>query len=150
MPAKNRRRGSGFGGSLLNVPQALPEDDETPEPEPTPKPASVPSLVPAAVSPVSEPEPEPAPQERLDARVGSIKTGEDDLGVRARDVIRAEVREEPARKPPGTIRLNDPAGQALWQAYLEAKTADPFLSYRQFASTVVLDGLAADKKRRGR
>lgn len=56
----------------------------------------------------------------------------------------------PRAHPPSTIRLAAQAGQQLWQAYLEAKHANPFLSYRQFASGVVLDGLAAHRRRQQR
>lgn len=48
---------------------------------------------------------------------------------------------ESRRNPPATLRLNDIAGSALWDAFLIAKAGDPFLSYRQFASHVVLNGL---------
>lgn len=47
--------------------------------------------------------------------------------------------------PPATLRLNEQAGAALWDAYLAAKQADPFLSYRQFASAVVLQGLHRER-----
>jgi len=53
-------------------------------------------------------------------------------------------------RPPSTIRLDDRAGRELWDAYVKAKTQDPFLSYRQFASGVVLDGLATHRRREKR
>jgi hypothetical protein len=54
------------------------------------------------------------------------------------------------KKPPSTIRLDDRAGHPLFDAFLEAKRQDPFLSYRQFASGIVLDGLAAHRRRQKR
>jgi hypothetical protein len=39
--------------------------------------------------------------------------------------------------------LSERASEALWAAFVEAKNADPFLSYRQYASRIVQDGLAA-------
>jgi hypothetical protein len=62
-------------------------------------------------------------------------------------VARPALKEAAAKKPPGTLRLNDVAGGQLWDAFLEAKDADPFLSYRKFASDVILDGLAARQRR---
>jgi hypothetical protein len=54
------------------------------------------------------------------------------------------------RKAPSTIRLDDRAGNPLYDAFLGAKQQDPFLSYRQFASGIVLDGLAAHRRRQKR
>jgi len=56
----------------------------------------------------------------------------------------------PRERPPGTIRLDDRAGQALWEAYVHVKTQDPFLSYRQFSSQIILDGLTAHRRRQQR
>lgn len=44
--------------------------------------------------------------------------------------------------PPATLRLNDEASTTLWRAYLTEKARDPFMSLRQYASKVVLAGLA--------
>lgn len=58
---------------------------------------------------------------------------------------------ERARKgPPSTLRVNDTAGAALWEAFLVAKSQDPFLSFRQFTSHVVMDGLDRAAKRAAR
>jgi hypothetical protein len=128
MPGKSR----GFGGNLLGgTVRPIPDDDEpTPAPTTTPEPAPAPpaqaeATQQAAPAPrpraVPDPEPEPTPvSESSRARKG----------------------------PPATIRLNGTAGEALWQAYLEAKARDHFLSYRQFASDVVMDGLIRQKRRR--
>ncbi len=63
---------------------------------------------------------------------------------------RPAARPKAEKQAPGTIRLNEQAGRSLWESYLEAKTDDPFLSYRQFASAVVLDGLASRQRRHKR
>lgn len=151
MPA-NRRRG-GFGGSLLRVPQALPDDDEpTPEPQRT-EPDGEDRAEPVVEEPAAEPAAEPELQSEETGSVVAIeekRPGPRPARAAAPEPSPPVEEQRGSRKPPATIRLNDRAGEALWQAYLEAKTADPFLSYRQFASLVVLDGLAADKKRRSR
>ena len=118
MPAKSRPGRPTFGGKLLAVPTPLPDDpdDEAPPPQ---------DSAPAAEEPLpAQPtEPTPAPNHASAASPSP----------------RRPTRE----RPPGTIRLDDRAGQALWDAYVEAKTQDPFLSYRQFASQIILDGLTA-------
>lgn len=135
MAAKSRRRGGGFGGSLLTVPQALPDDDE-------------PTTAPEAGEPPGQVERErvPEPASSPEPAVGSIVAGEN-RDTQARDAEPAGAGDERAgrKTPPSTIRLNDSAGSALWGAYVEAKSHDPFLSYRQYASAVVLDGIAARK-----
>jgi hypothetical protein len=52
--------------------------------------------------------------------------------------------------PPSTIRIDDKAGHQLFEAFVEAKRQDPFLSYRQFASSIVLDGLNMHHRRQKR
>lgn len=47
------------------------------------------------------------------------------------------------KAPPGTIRLNEAAGRSLWEAFAAEKASNPFLSYRQFASDVIVRGLKA-------
>jgi hypothetical protein len=133
--ARSGRRSGGFRGNLLGVPQALPDDEattasttgETPKrgrqdllTEPTARPDTT-----WAESSVNDENPDALPKEAEPANA------EDVHGRR--------------KTAPSTIRLNDPAGSALWNAYIEAKTRDPFLSYRQFASAVVLHGIAATK-----
>lgn len=120
--ATRSRRGGAFGaGSLLGVPQALPDDDnEQPPSEEQPAPPErAPEPVVATVSVVGPPEAEPPPS---GARKG----------------------------PPTTYRLNDPASAAVWEAFTKAKTADPFLSLRQFTSDVVLEGLASRERKEKR
>lgn len=136
MPA-NKGRPS-FGGQLLTVPTPLPDDDES---KPVEKSVStIEELPPPAKS--TEPEPaaeEPAPPSELTSAVSDEHAVPETRSAR------------PSReRAPGTIRLDDKAGQALWGAYLEAKIQDPFLSYRQFASRVVLDGLATHHRRQKR
>ncbi len=118
MATKSRRGGAFGGGSLLGVPQALPDDDNEqsqPEERPVlPEPVEEPATTAAPV--VAQPEAEPASSS---ARKG----------------------------PPTTYRLNDPASVAVWEAFNVAKTADPFLSLRQFTSDVVREGLASRERR---
>ena len=137
MPASGRSKRSSFGGSLLSVPAPLP-DDEPPGPAHVAE-ESAPVTVSPSVAPDAPPEtlpPEPPPSGATSPAVGE----------------RPNVH--PARpsreRPPGTIRLGDQAARQLWEAYIETKQADPFLSYRQFASGVVLDGLALYRRRQKR
>lgn len=53
-------------------------------------------------------------------------------------------------EPPTTVRLSDRAGAALWEAFVEAKRDDPFLTYVEYASAVVTDGLDRAQRRRSR
>ena len=122
MPAKSRPGRPTFGGKLLAVPTPLP-DDEAPPLQGSASAAEEPPPAPPT-------EPTPAP----------------DHASAAGPSPRRPTRE----RPPGTIRLDDRAGQALWDAYVEAKTQDPFLSYRQFASQIILDGLTAHRRRHKR
>ena len=149
MPA--RKRGGSFGGNLLQVPTPLPDDEpETVEPSASQHVGDVVVLAPEPNSPaVEEPEPEDLPERVVDDvpqapskiadRPASKRRGSAAAGDRAaRD------------KPPATIRLDDRAAPSLWDAFVDAKRVDPFLSYRQFASGVVLDGLAVHRRRQSR
>jgi hypothetical protein len=121
VPPKNRPSRPTFGGKLLATPVPLPDDEAPPPQDVTPpaeEPPPAPAPTPAVLTPAS------LPQTPDHARPASPRPS------------------RPHReRPPGTIRLDDRAGQALWEAYLEAKTHDPFLSYRQFASGIILEGL---------
>ncbi len=85
-----------------------------------------------AVEPLPDVDPEP------------VEQGPALQPVPAADTVRGR------QGPPSTLRITDAAGEALWAAYLVAKTADPFLSFRQFASAVVLDGLGRATQREKR
>jgi hypothetical protein len=52
------------------------------------------------------------------------------------------------QRAPTTVRLRQPAANALREAWLEEKHTNVLLSYPEFASEVVLDGLKARKRRR--
>lgn len=113
MPGKTR-----FGsGSLIGPVPPLPDEEEEPSP-----PLSLPT---------------PADQ-------GPDPTSGQPATATAQQAARTPPA-EPGRSgrsgPPATLRLNEQAGAALWDAFVAAKQADPFLSYRQFASAVVLQGL---------
>jgi hypothetical protein len=143
VPAKSRRGGA-FGGSLLAVPTPLP-DDEAASPPAADEPAAEPvdAAPPVTEAPQVEDEPvpptltvapdsEPDPEPPVINSSPPVNTGRGD------------------KKPPSTIRLDDKAGHPLFDAFLEAKRLDPFLSYRQFASGIVLDGLTAHRRRQKR
>jgi hypothetical protein len=124
-----RKRGGAIGG-LLSVPQRLPDDEEEPAP----------SAAPAEAAPAAS---EPPPMAEVLSEAERVTTPAPAAPV--------DGPPEASRKgPPGTIRLNETAGRTLWEAYIEAKTRDPFLSYRQFASEVVGDGLAVRQRRQRR
>ncbi|MGH7745241.1 MAG: hypothetical protein ACREQ5_10655 [Candidatus Dormibacteria bacterium] len=134
MPPKNRSGRSAFGGKLLAVPTPLPDDDE--------ESASAAEEVP----PTKPTEPPPAPESAsvlLEPAPASLQRPPDEANA-------ASPRRPSRERAPGTIRLDDRSGQALWEAYIEAKVQDPFLSYRQFASRVVHDGLAVHRRRQKR
>jgi hypothetical protein len=135
----SKRRSRGFGGSLLTTPQVLPDDDEeTSAVELTADTRSAPV---AAVRSLAEDIPSEPPAM---PRQPEPPKKERELSPSS------EPKQSPAKKPPGTLRLNEVAGPQLWDAFLEAKDADPFLSYRKFASDVVLDGLATRSRRQKR
>jgi hypothetical protein len=132
-----------FNSLVSGVPQALPDEDEdlavspsaeTQEDDTAGVAASVPERVERAAEVVSIRDEGPAAVQRepevLDDPAPAIA--------------------KPQKPAPGTIRLNEHAGATLWEAYLDAKAIDPFLSYRQFASSVVLDGIAAQQRRKKR
>lgn len=131
MPARSRK--GGF--NLLSSPQPIVDDDDD---ETSPPAAS------GAASPLPKPQvvPEPEPEERKVEAAPKPIAAKPAAAKSAPSPVRPGVK-----APPGTIRLNQAAGTSLWDEYLEAKTADPFLSYRQFASDVVKDGLAARRRR---
>jgi hypothetical protein len=120
-----RKRGGAIGG-LLSVPTPLPDDDQ----------AAV-----APVEAVQTAQEAPAVMEGLPERKNAPAPTPEPVRT-------AEAPADARKGPPGTIRLNDTAGRTLWEAYLTAKATDPFLSYRQFASEVVAEGLSAREKRR--
>ncbi len=142
MPPNTRRRGGGFGGNLLAVPTPLPDD----EPTSGDKPAGE-QPEPVSGSPVPETQPPILPSAQPKPPVAVVVPQ-----VQQECETRAPAHEgSPARRrPPSTIRLDDKAGHPLFDAYVEAKRLDPFLSYRQFASGIVLDGLAAHRRRQKR
>lgn len=126
MPGKNRF------GSLLGPVEPLPDEEPPPSRPPTteplaaaPAPAVEEAAPPAPPTPrAAEPEPEPEPP-----------------------APPAPAPERRRERPPTTLRVNKAAAAALWDAFLEAKTADPFLSFAQFTSGVVLDGLQRAEQR---
>lgn len=116
-PSTRRARRPSFGGNLLNVPQPLPDDE-------APVPSGQDSAAPPAdgAGAPTDPTAPPSAGEQQTSAVGA--------GNAARG------------RAPGTIRLTEDAAAQLWASYVEAKNLDPFLSYRKFASSVILDGLA--------
>jgi hypothetical protein len=140
VPPKSRtQRRTAFSGSLLAVPEPLPDD------EPTQVSSSRQAL--AAV-----PEPEP-PSDK--APTAMPAEGEEPNSVpTTKEAPSPPEPNQPATakrdRPPETVRLDKRASAELWDVYIKAKKADPFLSYRQFASGVVLDGLAAHRRRQSR
>ena len=152
-----RARGGSFGGSLLSAPTPLPDEDEFEGPTPT--------------SPVESTEVTPPPPpltghgssaEEASARVtrDANETSREQPASRApKSTPPREAAPAPARAgtsgrgrqgPPQTLRVDDSAGAELWDAFLEEKNVDPFLSYRQFASRVVTEGLRAEARRKQR
>jgi hypothetical protein len=134
VPPKNRSGRPTFGGKLLAVPTPLPDDDEA---QPVETSTSTVEELPPPAKPTepTPPLPEHAPP--------SLEQTPDQRHT-------ASLSRPNRERAPGTIRLNDRAGQALWEAYVEAKIQDPFLSYRQFASGVVHDGIAVHHRRQKR
>jgi hypothetical protein len=136
-PSRRSNRGGAFGGSLLAVPNPLPDDDliAPAEESPTEPEFDTDTTVPASLAAAHSPSPdlEPKAQEEDDAHAVSALRGSA-IG----------------RRPPSTIRIDDKAGHQLFEAFVEAKRQDPFLSYRQFASSVVLDGLNVHHRRQKR
>ena len=134
-PSRRSNRGGAFGGSLLAVPTPLPDDEviplaaESAEHAPDVGPRDPESLA------IALPQRSPA----LEAQV------EDDAQFES--AVRGSAA---GRRPPSTIRLDERAGHPLFDAFVEAKRQDPFLSYRQFASGVVLDGLTLHRRRQNR
>ena len=135
-PSRRSNRGGAFGGSLLAVPNPLPDDDLIPPAEESPTQQEFESTtVPASLTAAHSPSPalEPTAQEEDDAHPVSALRGS-----------------AVGRRPPSTIRIDDKAGRQLFEAFVEAKRQDPFLSYRQFASSIVLDGLNVHHRRQKR
>jgi len=161
MPSKPRFQ----TGSLLGPVQPLPDDDEEPTPPPrklaaapeprklaaAPEPRKLaaapeprererepePPTPVARPTPAPAPEPEPAPPEETPAPDPAASAPP-----------RAAEGSRRRQGPPATLRVNDVAGRALWDAFLVEKAQDPFLSYREFVSRVVLAGLGKEKRRR--
>lgn len=123
------KKRTGFGGTLLGTPQPLPDEDDAPAPVQAPQPPVAAVEAPEEAR-TTELERAPAPRSRPAARPKAAPAPSE-----------AQPRLPVAKSAPGTLRLNDVAGPALWAAYLEAKASDPFLSYRQFASNIVMAGL---------
>lgn len=95
--------------------------------------------------------PTPLPDDETPPPQGSASAAEEPPPAQPPEPTPAPSPRRPTReRPPGTIRLDDRAGQALWEAYVQTKTQDPFLSYRQFASQIILDGLTAHRRRHKR
>jgi hypothetical protein len=136
-PSRRSNRGGAFGGSLLAVPNPLPDDDLIlpAEDSPTEREFDTDTKVPASLAAAHSPSPalEPKAQEEDDAHPVSALRGS-----------------AVGRRPPSTIRIDDKAGHQLFEAFVEAKRQDPFLSYRQFASSIVLDGLNVHHRRQKR
>lgn len=139
MPPRSRTaRGATFSGNLLAVPTPLPDDDEQ-EPVGEREPAN------EAPRPLREALPAQKSETAAKDRPAATEDPTPDGGGGQTVHIR------PGRdRAPGTLRIDGRAGEPLWQAYIEAKSVDPFLSYRQFASGIVLDGLAVHKRRQKR
>ena len=137
-PSRRSNRGGAFGGSLLAVPNPLPGDDLIPPAEDslTEREFDTDTTVPASLAAGQSPSPtleSPEAQEEGDAHPVSALRGS-----------------AVGRRPPSTIRIDDKAGHQLFEAFVEAKRQDPFLSYRQFASSIVLDGLNVHQHRQKR
>jgi cell pole-organizing protein PopZ len=128
---------------LLTKPQELPDDDDETSPEEQADPAT--SAPVAAVYTVTDHAPSVPPT----MPTQSVAPEEEREPAQEPPQVK-EAKQSPAKKPPGTLRLNEVAGSQLWDAFLEAKDADPFLSYRKFASDVILDGLATRRRRQKR
>jgi hypothetical protein len=135
-PQSRTARGASFSGNLLAVPTPLPDNDEQ---EPVGEKES------AAEAPGPLREGLTSPEPAVEDRPASVKDPDTEAG----GGIATQSRPNRDRAP-GTIRIDSRAGEPLWEAYIEAKTLDPFLSYRQFASGVVLDGLATHRRRQKR
>lgn len=137
-PSRGSSRGGAFGGSLLAIPTPLPDDEPIPSAEESAA-EQAPDAAPgvpeglAVVRPQPSPDLEPKAQKEDDALSASAEWGS-----------------AAGRRPPSTIRLDDKAGHPLFDAFVEAKRQDPFLSYRQFASGIVLDGLTLHNRRQKR
>jgi hypothetical protein len=136
-PSRRSNRGGAFGGSLLAIPTPLSDDEPIPsakEPAAEQAPDAAPR-VPDGLAVVPQPSPdlEPKAKKEDDAQSASAEWGS-----------------AAGRRPPSTIRLDDKAGHQLFDAFVEAKRQDPFLSYRQFASGIVLDGLTLHNRRQKR
>jgi len=135
-PSRRSNRGGAFGGSLLAIPTPLSDDEPIPSAkEPAAEQADAAPRVPDGLAVVPQPSPdlEPKAKKEDDAQSASAEWGS-----------------AAGRRPPSTIRLDDKAGHQLFDAFVEAKRQDPFLSYRQFASGIVLDGLTLHNRRQKR
>lgn len=140
MPPKSRtQRRTAFSGSLLTVPEPLPDDDPTPETSSRQTLAAVPEP-----EPQSDKAPTAVPPEREEPN--SVPTTKEAPSPPEPNQPATAKRD----RPPETVRLDKRASAELWDVYIQAKKADPFLSYRQFASGVVLDGLVAHRRRQNR
>ena len=139
MPPKSRTGRHTFGGNLLAVPTPQPDDDAPLSEDTTPVGEERSPVQRVDQTPVPEPvTPRPQPTTTSPPTPDSARP--------TSPTPNRPVREH----PPSTIRLDDRAGRELWDAYVKAKTQDPFLSYRQFSSGVVLDGLATQRRREKR
>lgn len=149
MPPSERRRSSfGGAGSLLGPVKPIPDDD--PPEQPAPAPAAEPEPEQTVPAPAPEqraapPEPEPGPEQRA-AEPAPEPSRRANRGGRPM----ARRRRGKDDEAPTTVRLSDRAGAALWEAFVEAKREDPFLTYVEYASGIVEGGLDRERRRRNR
>lgn len=150
-PSRRSKRGGSFGGNLLVVPEPLPDDEpaevtkQAAEEEQAPSEAEV-----ATRETVGEMPGHVVPAELGPEAVIEVTELPEPVTPSDAEAVTGERVEGSKRRPPSTIRLDNKAGHPLFDAFLEAKQRDPFLSYRQFASGIVLDGLEAHQLRQER
>jgi hypothetical protein len=131
------------------TPQPLPEDDEATSAPPTDEPAAESAEVAPPVTPAPPPSPQVEDEPATPAPALTVAP-DPDPDPPAVDKSPPVDTGRGDKKPPSTIRIDDKAGHPLFDAFLEAKRQDPFLSYRRFASGIVLDGLAVHRRRQKR
>lgn len=122
MPADNAFRGNMVrrrATSLSQVPTPLPDDEDdqptAPPPEPEREPAGEPAvrmLVPETAAdpeaPATDPQPPPTPPGAVPA--------------------------PPGRGAPATVRLRHRTKNRVWDTYLQARAADPWLTLTEYVS----------------
>jgi hypothetical protein len=133
MQPGERKRASFGGGSLLGPVKPIPDDDvPTAEPDPTPPTVSEPEEEQPSVVPARAPQIDAERAERVRRRGGRPM-------ARRRRGIEDE--------GPATIRLDEGAKAALWESFVRAKQQDPFLTYTEHASAIVMDGIDRERRR---